>query len=124
MERRRLAYGVSINYITLCADLLSDNWGFTDAEAAVEAIPNWISTVQWEGPSVDLEKWFVSGHSNGGKYIFKGFILYVLKYRRPRSMVRAYSSSEQDNWRRPSIWLFVDSRYTIFAIRIFFINPF
>jgi poly(3-hydroxybutyrate) depolymerase len=43
------------------------NWGFTDVEAAVEAIPAWIESVGWNGPGVDIDRWVVSGHSNGGQ---------------------------------------------------------
>ena len=43
------------------------NWGFADVEAAVEAIPDWISNNHWTGPGVDINRWIVSGHSNGGQ---------------------------------------------------------
>ncbi|WPH04227.1 Hypothetical protein R9X50_00711600 [Acrodontium crateriforme] len=43
------------------------NWGFADVEAAVAAIPDWIERVQWKGPGVDINRWMVSGHSNGGQ---------------------------------------------------------
>ncbi|KAF2031612.1 hypothetical protein EK21DRAFT_110739 [Setomelanomma holmii] len=43
------------------------NWGFTDVEAAIAAIPDWIETVNWKGPHVDMNRWIVSGHSNGGQ---------------------------------------------------------
>ena len=33
------------------------------------SIVSWIKRVGWRGPSVDISKWLVSGHSNGGKYI-------------------------------------------------------
>ena len=42
-------------------------WGFADVEAAISAIPGWIRHVHWDGPEVDVQKWFVSGHSNGGQ---------------------------------------------------------
>ncbi|KAL9078478.1 MAG: hypothetical protein Q9157_002599 [Trypethelium eluteriae] len=42
-------------------------WGFSDVEAAIKAIPSWIQSVHWEGPSANTEKWLVSGHSNGGQ---------------------------------------------------------
>ena len=32
------------------------------------AITSWIETVGWEGPSVDVGGWLVTGHSNGGEY--------------------------------------------------------
>jgi predicted esterase len=43
------------------------NWGFADVEAAVNAIPDWIEATEWRGVGVNIEKWFVSGHSNGGQ---------------------------------------------------------
>lgn len=42
-------------------------WGFADFEAAVAAIPKWIEHVEWTGPGVDIERWLVAGHSNGGQ---------------------------------------------------------
>ena len=42
-------------------------WGFVDVQAAIGAIPGWIQRTGWKGPQVDIEKWFVSGHSNGGQ---------------------------------------------------------
>jgi poly(3-hydroxybutyrate) depolymerase len=44
-----------------------DNWGFADVEAAVNTIPDWIKNVKWKGPDVDINRWLVSGHSNGGQ---------------------------------------------------------
>lgn len=43
------------------------NWGFADVEAAIETIPAWIKNVGWEGPGVDIDRWIVTGHSNGGQ---------------------------------------------------------
>jgi predicted esterase len=43
------------------------NWGFADVEAATEAIPAWIKNVGWKGPGVDINRWIVTGHSNGGQ---------------------------------------------------------
>ncbi len=43
-----------------------DVWGFSDIEAAIRAITDWIDTNGWKGPLVDINKWLVSGHSNGG----------------------------------------------------------
>ena len=43
------------------------NWGFADVEAAINAIPSWISSGNWSGPGVDTDRWIVSGHSNGGQ---------------------------------------------------------
>ena len=35
-------------------------------EAAVAAVPHWIKAVQWRGADLDVDRWLVSGHSNGG----------------------------------------------------------
>ncbi|KAF2854976.1 hypothetical protein T440DRAFT_495630 [Plenodomus tracheiphilus IPT5] len=43
------------------------NWGFADVEAAIDAIPAWITNVNWDGPGVDIDRWIVTGHSNGGQ---------------------------------------------------------
>ncbi|KAL1587647.1 hypothetical protein WHR41_03449 [Cladosporium halotolerans] len=43
------------------------NWGYTDVEAAISAILKWIEQHSWEGPGVDIDRWLVSGHSNGGQ---------------------------------------------------------
>ncbi|ERF77070.1 hypothetical protein EPUS_06288 [Endocarpon pusillum Z07020] len=42
-------------------------WGYADVTAAVSAIPQWIRNMNWSGPGVDTESWFVTGHSNGGQ---------------------------------------------------------
>ncbi|KAI2361561.1 hypothetical protein LOY93_006091 [Ophidiomyces ophidiicola] len=42
-------------------------WGFADVQAAVSAIPNWISCMSWNGPGASLDDWIVAGHSNGGQ---------------------------------------------------------
>jgi predicted esterase len=43
------------------------NWGFTDVEAAIAAIPDWINDNRWTGYGIDTDRWIVSGHSNGGQ---------------------------------------------------------
>lgn len=43
------------------------NWGWTDVEAAISSIPDWIEYVGWQGPGVDINRLIVSGHSNGGQ---------------------------------------------------------
>jgi len=43
------------------------NWGFADVEAAISSIPDWIRQNDWQGVGVHLERWLVSGHSNGGQ---------------------------------------------------------
>ncbi|KAF2397139.1 alpha/beta-hydrolase [Trichodelitschia bisporula] len=42
-------------------------WGFSDVEAAITNIPSWIDATGWSGIGVDVDRWFVSGHSNGGQ---------------------------------------------------------
>lgn len=42
-------------------------WGFADVEAAIAAISDWIQRNDWRGPGVDVNRWFVMGHSNGGQ---------------------------------------------------------
>lgn len=51
-------------------------WGFADVQAAVDALPAWVSLTGWQGQGVDTSRWFVSGHSNGGKSRF----MYVTVY--------------------------------------------
>ena len=52
------------------ADYILDTWGHADIVAGVAAIKDWIKNVQWDGPSVDVCEWLVSGHSNGGRFYF------------------------------------------------------
>lgn len=42
-------------------------WGFADVKAAISAIPDWMKATEWTGPGVLTNKWFISGHSNGGQ---------------------------------------------------------
>lgn len=42
-------------------------WGFADVQAAIDALPAWVYLTGWQGPDVDISRWLVSGHSNGGK---------------------------------------------------------
>ncbi|CCX06474.1 Similar to hypothetical protein CIMG_06322 [Coccidioides immitis RS]; acc. no. XP_001242426 [Pyronema omphalodes CBS 100304] len=42
-------------------------WGLPDVEAAISAIPAWIQKTKWQRQDVDLKKWLVTGHSNGGQ---------------------------------------------------------
>lgn len=42
-------------------------WGFADVEAAISSIPAWLQNTAWEGPGVDIDRWLVGGHSNGGQ---------------------------------------------------------
>ncbi|KAL8789590.1 MAG: hypothetical protein Q9213_001026 [Squamulea squamosa] len=43
-------------------------WGTADTEAAITAILEWIRTVGWKGPSVNVNRRLVTGHSNGGRH--------------------------------------------------------
>ncbi|KAI5819027.1 hypothetical protein BZA77DRAFT_276613 [Pyronema omphalodes] len=42
-------------------------WGLPDIEAAISSISAWIRKTKWHRQNVDLEKWLVTGHSNGGQ---------------------------------------------------------
>ena len=42
-------------------------WGFADVQASVSAIERWIDVMEWTGPRVLIDRWLVSGHSNGGQ---------------------------------------------------------
>ena len=46
------------------------HWGWADVESAIKAIPTWIQTLRWIGPDVDIERWLVVGHSNGGQGVW------------------------------------------------------
>lgn len=39
-----------------------------DVEAGIKALLEWIKIAEWKGPQVDIDKWLVSGHSNGGEW--------------------------------------------------------
>ena len=43
------------------------DWGFADVKAATASVPDWIQQVGWQGTQADPDRWFVSGHSNGGQ---------------------------------------------------------
>ncbi|KAK8226904.1 hypothetical protein HDK77DRAFT_496126 [Phyllosticta capitalensis] len=45
-------------------------WGFADVEAAIASIPGWIKDHGWTGPRVDINRWLVAGHSNGGQGVW------------------------------------------------------
>ena len=62
-------------------------WGFADVEGAIAAIPTWIERVGWEGPGVDIDRWLVSGHSNGGQGVW-----YALTHR-PDKIIAAAALS-------------------------------
>ena len=42
-------------------------WGLADVEAAVNAIPHWVEHNSWTGAGVNIDRWLVIGHSNGGQ---------------------------------------------------------
>lgn len=77
----------------------TDNWGFTDVEAAVASIPSWIKHVEWKGSSVDVNRWIVTGHSNGGMYMagYPRCCLFTLH--RSRILVCSYTSTRQNSSR-------------------------
>lgn len=60
------------------------NWGLADLEAAIEAIPSWIELMGWTGPGVDIDRWIVTGHSNGGQGTW-----YVLTHRPDKVLAAA-----------------------------------
>lgn len=66
VEMTGVRSGFGFKNSKVLAHCISDHWGFGDLEAAIAAIPQWISHVHWQGPFVDVGKWLVSGHSNGG----------------------------------------------------------
>lgn len=66
--------------------------GFSDVEAGIISILDWIKTVEWKGPSVDTKNWLVSGHSNGGEYEIDVQML-ILNNPRSRNMACSYPSS-------------------------------
>lgn len=43
------------------------SWGFSDVQAAIETVPRWIEMNDWKGSGVDIDRWIVIGHSNGGQ---------------------------------------------------------
>lgn len=42
-------------------------WGLADVLAGVAAVPQWMEWNHWSGPGVDVNRWCVVGHSNGGQ---------------------------------------------------------
>ncbi|KAF8544465.1 hypothetical protein BDD12DRAFT_872710 [Trichophaea hybrida] len=59
-------------------------WGFADVEAGIAAIPQWMQKVNWARQGIDLEKWVVSGHSNGGQGTW-----YILTHRSDKIIAAA-----------------------------------
>lgn len=66
-------------------------WGFADVEAAIAVVGEWTKNVSWEGPSVDISRWLVSGHSNGGECHDTNKETYT-DITRPGNMVCSYPS--------------------------------
>jgi hypothetical protein len=58
----------SLLTLKFAADYPVDNWGFSDVQAAIDALPSWIGCMGWSGVGVSTSDWLVSGHSNGGMY--------------------------------------------------------
>jgi len=83
--------------------------GFSDIEAGITNILDWIKTTEWKGPTVDTKKWLVSGHSNGGGYGIDVVIL-ILNNIRPRNMACPYPSSRYNPGRGTSLGLFIYPR--------------
>ncbi|KAI9653196.1 MAG: hypothetical protein M1831_006154 [Alyxoria varia] len=51
----------------------ADDWhnlGWSDAQASISAIRDWIENVNWTGPSFDNRRLLVAGHSNGGQGVW------------------------------------------------------
>ena len=45
-------------------------WGLADVEAAIKAVPDWVSHNAWSGPHALVDKYVASGHSNGGQGVW------------------------------------------------------
>jgi predicted esterase len=45
-------------------------WGAADVQAAVQMIPNWIERFKWTTIGVDVDRWLLTGHSNGGQGVW------------------------------------------------------
>ena len=75
-------------------------WGLADVEAAIAAIPKWIEQVEWRGPGVDVNRWLVSGHSNGGQGTW-----YILTHR-PDKVIAAAAVSGYSSIQNyvPYVW--------------------
>ena len=84
-------------------------WGSADVEAAVGAVPEWIEHNSWNGPGVDIDRWLVVGHSNGGQGTW-----HTLTHRPDKVIAAAplsgYSSIQ--NYVPYSFWHIADPRKT------------
>lgn len=82
-------------------------WGSADVEAAVNAVPDWIEHNSWKGPGVDVGRWLVTGHSNGGQGTW-----HILTHRPDKIIAAAplsgYSSIQ--NYVPYSFWRMTDPR--------------
>lgn len=75
-------------------------WGNADMEAAIAVIPRWIERVDWSGPGVDIDRWLVTGHSNGGQGVW-----YVLTHH-PDKIIAAAAVSGYSSIQNyvPYVW--------------------
>jgi predicted esterase len=62
-------------------------WGFADVRAAIFAISDWVDAMSWEGPGVLTDRWFLSGHSNGGQGVW-----YILSHQPDHVLAAAAAS--------------------------------
>lgn len=60
--------GINLNPMEYSQLTLLDTWGASDVQEAVDAVPDWMEAVGWNGPKAALDDWIVSGHSNGGAH--------------------------------------------------------
>jgi hypothetical protein len=70
-----------------------DNWGFADVEAGVNSLPTWIKNTGWQGPGVDVSRWIMTGHSNGGRFRSHGLNFTLTNDSRSGDMVCTHPSS-------------------------------
>ena len=52
-----------------------DIWGFADVEAGIKAIPQWMKDTNWNGQGIDLYKWVITRHSNGGIFAKPSYLI-------------------------------------------------
>ena len=90
----------------------SDAWGAADVQAAVDAIPDWMEAVKWNGLKAALNDWIVSGHSNGGVHFpFPLARVECLTLGRPGDLVPVDSSARQSNCCGSGVWILVNRKY-------------
>jgi len=66
---------VLVNIRSLTHHLRIDIWGFADVEAGIKAIPHWMKDTNWNGQGIDLHKWVITGHSNGGIFAKSSYLI-------------------------------------------------